>query len=198
MEQELKTEATRKLITEKAFMQFYKNGFKATSVNEIMKATGLSKGAFYHNFKNKDELGVLVVKAELNSRIYEAMISPLFTKGEAKTILKRTFLTKFQAFTSDEKLMGCPVNNLINEIGGSQNLLNEALKELIDTWVKAVVEIIERGHEDGSIKPETNPQQAAIYLVSSFEGMRGIRKLYNDDTNWNAYRAALENYIDQL
>ncbi|MFN4761773.1 TetR/AcrR family transcriptional regulator [Gillisia sp. Q332] len=198
MEQDLKTEATRILITETAFQQFYKNGFKATSINEIMKATGLSKGAFYHNFKNKDELGVLVVKAELSSIIYEAMITPLLEKGEAKTILKNTFLNKFQAFTNDEKLMGCPVNNLINEIGGSPNLLNEALKGLIDTWVKAVIQIIERGHSDGSIKPETNPQQAAIYLVSSFEGMRGIRKLYQDDTNWNAYSAALENYIDQL
>ncbi|MDR9457147.1 MAG: TetR/AcrR family transcriptional regulator [Salegentibacter sp.] len=198
MEQELKTEATRNLITETAFMQFYKNGFKATSVNEIMKATGLSKGAFYHNFKNKDELGVLVVKTALNKRIYQAMIEPLYAEGEAKTILKTTFLNKFQAFTSDEKLMGCPVNNLINEIGGSQNLLNEALKDLIESWVKALVQIIERGHKDGSIKQETNPQQAAIYLVSSFEGMRGIRKLYSDDTNWNAYRFALENYIDQL
>lgn len=198
MEQELKTEATRRLITKKAFQRFYKNGFKATSVNEIMKATGLSKGAFYHNFKNKEELGVLVVKAELNSRLYQAMISPLYAEGEAKTILKNTFLNKFQAFTSDEKLMGCPVNNLINEIGGTQNLLNEALKELIDTWVIAVVKILERGHKDGSIRPETNPQQAAIYLVSSFEGMRGIRKLYTDDMNWNAYKIALENYIDQL
>lgn len=198
MEQELKTEATRKLISEKAFQQFYKNGFKATSVNEIMKATGLSKGAFYHNFKNKDEIGVFVVKAQLNTQIYQAMISPLYAEGEAKTILKKTFLNKFQAFTSDEKLMGCPVNNLINEIGGSQNLLNEALKELINTWIKAVADIIERGHKDGSIKPETNAQQTAIYLVSSFEGMRGIRKLYQDDVSWNAYRAAMENYIDQL
>ncbi|AVR45094.1 TetR/AcrR family transcriptional regulator [Christiangramia fulva] len=198
MEQELKTEATRKLICETAFKKFYKNGFKATSVNDIMKATGLSKGAFYHNFKNKDELGVLVVKAELNTRIYEAMVTPLYAEGEAKAILKKTFLNKFEAFTSDEKLMGCPVNNLVNEIGGSKNLLNQALKELIDTWVNAVVEIIERGHKDGSIKPETNPHETAIYLVSSFEGMRGIRKLYTNDISWNAYRGALEKYLDQL
>jgi AcrR family transcriptional regulator len=198
MEQELKTDATRKLILEKAFQQFYKRGFNPTSVNEIMKTTGLSKGAFYHNFKNKEELGVQVVKAELHNRIYKAMIVPLYAEGEAKTILKKTFLNKFQAFTGDEKLMGCPLNNLINEIGGAPNLLNEALKSLIDTWIDAVIQLIESGHKDGSINPETNARQAAIYLVSSFEGMRGIRKLYNDDTNWNAYRAALENYIDQL
>ncbi len=198
MEQELKTEATRKLILEKSFQQFYIKGFKPTSINEIMKTTHLSKGAFYHNFKNKEELGIQVVKAELQNGIYKAMIEPLYAEGEAKTILKNTFLNKFMAFTSEEKLMGCPLNNLINEIGGSQNLLNEALKDLIDTWIKAVVEIIERGHKDGSIKPETNAPQAAIYLVSSFEGMRGIRKLYNDDINWNAYKSALKNYIDQL
>lgn len=198
MEQQFKTEATRNLIAETAFQQFYKNGFKATSVNEIMKAAGLSKGAFYHNFKNKDELGVMVVKGELNTMIYDAMISPLYAEGKAKPILKNTFLNKIKAFTSDEKLMGCPVNNLINEIGGSPNLLNEALKGLIDTWLKALIMIIERGHKDGSIKAETNPQQAAIYLVSSFEGIRGIRKLYPDDTNWNSYAIALEIYIDQL
>lgn len=198
MEQQFKTEATRNLIAETAFQQFYKNGFKATSVNEIMKAAGLSKGAFYHNFKNKDELGVMVVKGELNTMIYDAMISPLYAEGKAKPILKNTFLNKIKAFTSDEKLMGCPVNNLINEIGGSPNLLNEALKGLIDTWLKALIMIIQRGHKDGSIKAETNPQQAAIYLVSSFEGIRGIRKLYPDDTNWNSYAIALEIYIDQL
>lgn len=198
MQQDLKTEATRKLITEKAFQRFYKYGYKATSINEIMKETGLSKGAFYHNFKNKGELGVQVVKAKLHSRIYQAMISPLYVKGEAKTILKTTFLNKFQAFTSSEKLLGCPVNNLINEVGGSQNLLNEALKNLIDTWIQAVIQVIERGQIDGSIKPETNAQQVAIYLVSSFEGMRGIQKLYKDDSQWDAYHAALEKYIDQI
>lgn len=198
MEQELKSEATRKIILEKAFQQFYKRGFNTTSVNEIMKTTGLSKGAFYHNFKNKDELGVQVVKAELHDLIYKAMISPLYAEGEAKSILKNTFLNKFQTFTSDEKLMGCPLNNLINEIGGSRNLLNEALKNLLDSWLVALIQLIEKGHQDGSIKPEVNALESAIYLVSSFEGMRGIRKLYNDDSNWNAYKAALENYIDQL
>ncbi len=71
MEQELKTEAPRKLILEKSFLKFYTQGFKPTSINEIMKTTRLSKGALYHNFKNKEELGVPVLKAELHERIYK-------------------------------------------------------------------------------------------------------------------------------
>ncbi|MFO8147301.1 MAG: hypothetical protein R6U03_07915 [Gillisia sp.] len=45
-----------------------------------MKAPVYLRGAFYHNFKNKDELGVLVVKAGLHTRIYEAMTSPLYVE----------------------------------------------------------------------------------------------------------------------
>lgn len=198
MEQEIKTEATRKLILEKSFQLFYKNGFKATSISEIMKATGLSKGAFYHNFKNKEEIGVLVVRSEMKTMIYNAMIAPLLVEGEAKTVLRSTFLNKFKNFSDEEKLMGCPVNNLVNEIGGIPNLMNDVLKELIDTWVEAITQIIKRGHKDGSIKSETNPEQTAIYLVSSFEGMRGIQKLYADNTKWDAYEAALQSYIDKL
>lgn len=198
MEQELKTEATRRLIVEKAFDHFYNKGFKSTSINEIMKATGLSKGAFYHNFKNKNELGVLVVKNELKSKIYDAMVSPLYSEGVAKEILKSTFSNRFNAFTDDEKLLGCPINNLINEIGGAEELITEALKDLVDVWLEAVEDLIRRGHQDGSINGETNAQQTAIYLISSFEGIRGIRKLYTDDVKWNSYRSALEKYIDQL
>lgn len=198
MERELKTEATRKLILDKAFQLFHQNGFKATSVNEIMKATGLSKGAFYHNFQNKEEIGVLVVRSEMKTTIYNAMIAPLQLEGEAKSVLKNTFLNKFEAFSDEEKLMGCPVNNLINEVGGIPNMMNDVLKELIDTWVEAIIQIIKRGHEDGSIKPNSNAEQTAIYLLSSFEGMRGIQKLYTNSNKWSAYKAALEAYIDDL
>lgn len=198
MEQDLKTKATRSLIINTAFQNFYRNGYKNTSINEVMKATGLSKGAFYHNFKNKDELGVLVIKSYLDKMVYDAMIAPLNEDGKAKIILKSTFLNKLRAFSNDEKLLGCPVNNLINEIGGTKDLLNQALMDLMNTWIDAVIHLLNRGQKDGSIKPQTNLQATAIYLISSFEGMRGIRKLYPDDKHWEAYEAALEHYIDQL
>lgn len=62
MNQKFKSEITQQLIIEESFKLFYENGFSKTSIPEIMSRTGLSKGAFYHHFKSKHELGEKVIK----------------------------------------------------------------------------------------------------------------------------------------
>ena len=46
----------KQLIMEKALELFAKQGFEATSVQQITEHCGISKGAFYLSFKSKDEL----------------------------------------------------------------------------------------------------------------------------------------------
>ena len=47
---------TKELITAEAFRLFLDSGYKNTSMSDLVKATGLSKGAFYHHFKSKESL----------------------------------------------------------------------------------------------------------------------------------------------
>ncbi len=62
MNQKLKSELTQQLIIEESFKLFYENGFSKTSIPDIMRKTGPSKGAFYHHFKSKHELGQKVMR----------------------------------------------------------------------------------------------------------------------------------------
>ncbi|WP_216828391.1 TetR/AcrR family transcriptional regulator [Alkalihalobacterium elongatum] len=50
------TQSTKERITEAALLLFEENGFHAVTVDKIARASGTSKGGFYHNFKSKDEL----------------------------------------------------------------------------------------------------------------------------------------------
>jgi len=52
---------TRKFITKTALGLFISKSYKAVTMSDIEKATGLTKGAFYHHFKNKEELFVEVI-----------------------------------------------------------------------------------------------------------------------------------------
>ncbi|MCP2807331.1 TetR family transcriptional regulator, partial [Salmonella enterica subsp. enterica serovar Typhimurium] len=55
---ESKAERTRQYIIDKAAPIFNKKGYAGTSLNDLIEATGLTKGAIYGNFENKDEIAL--------------------------------------------------------------------------------------------------------------------------------------------
>ena len=68
MKQELKSRETQDLIINTSFELFYEKGYNATSIPDVMKKTSLSKGAFYHHFKNKHEIGTRVIEVIIKNK----------------------------------------------------------------------------------------------------------------------------------
>ena len=198
MQQQIKSEITRQLIVDKAFSLFYENGFKPTSIEKIMDATQLTKGAFYHHFKNKQEIGLAVISQKVQRRIYEGMIAPLYDEGDAVKILKNVFIKRIQSFSLYEKQHGCPANNLISEIGDTEAVYQQALRRIIEEWKSAIITVIEKGKKANNINHRVDSAAVAVFLISAFEGVRNMRKLYNNDEVLDGYHAALKTYIDQL
>ncbi len=198
MQQDIKSEHTKQLIIDEAFKLFYKNGFKATSIPQIMKAASLTKGAFYHHYKNKEELGLKVIDAKIQKRVVETMIEPLQQDGDALSLIEATFKNRIKSFPEFDKQHGCPLNNFINEIGDYEVNYQTAMRKVIDKWKEALVATIERGIKDKTIDPSISSASVAIYLISAFEGVRGIRKLYDDDQILKEYLNGLAIYLDKL
>ncbi|MFD2542465.1 TetR/AcrR family transcriptional regulator [Lacinutrix gracilariae] len=198
MQQELKSELTKQTILNESFKLFYENGFKTTSVDKIMKATKLTKGAFYHHYKNKKELGLAVISLKVQKRVYEGMISPLYQPGNTLTILENTFIDRLKSFPIYEKKHGCPMNNFINEIADFETAYQMALRSIIDEWKSVLIQLIERGKEEKTIRKNISSKAVAVYLISAFEGIRGIRKLYNNDEILEEYIQGLSLYLTQL
>lgn len=198
MQQDLKSELTKKIIIDEAFKLFYENGFKSTSIDKIMKASALTKGAFYHHYKSKKELGLEVISLKLQKRVHQGMILPLQDNGDALKILELTFLNRIKSFPLYDKQHGCPMNNFINEIGDYELAYQTALKKIIEKWKAELVSLIERGQRENSINKNISSNAVAIYLISAFEGIRGIRKLYQDDLILDEYLTGLSLYLQQL
>ncbi|MDW5290694.1 TetR/AcrR family transcriptional regulator [Formosa sp. PL04] len=198
MQQDLKSENTKQLIINKAFNLFYEHGFKTTSIDKIMKETTLSKGAFYHHYKSKKELGLEVISLKVEKRVIKGMILPLKESGNAFQILEEVFINRLKEFSIYDKQHGCPMNNLINEIGNNEIAYQKALKNIIELWKTALIKLIERGKFENSIKKEVTSNAVAMYLISAFEGIRGIRKLYDNDSVLEEYLSGLSFYLKQI
>ena len=198
MKQEFKSEVTKQLIIDKAFSLFHENGFKTTSIDKIMKETTLSKGAFYHHYKSKKELGLEVISLKVQKRVVNGMILPLKESGDAYLILEEVFVNRLKDFSIYDKQHGCPMNNLINEIGNNEIAYQKVLKNIIELWKNALIQLIERGKLENSIKNDISSVAVAVYLISSFEGIRGIRKLYDNDSILEEYLSGLSFYLKQI
>lgn len=198
MEQKQKSEFTKELILNESFKLFYKNGFKTTSVDKIMKATNLTKGAFYHHYKSKKELGLEIISSKIQKRVYDGMVTPLYQDGNALSILKTTFSGRLKSFSLHDKQHGCPMNNFINEIANEEDAYQIALKRIVEEWKAALIHLLERGKKENVINKTISSNAVAIYLISAFEGVRGIRKLYNDDSILDDYILGLSLYLKQL
>ena len=65
MNQAEKSERTREMICAAARQLFAENGYDSTTMQDIVGASGMSKGAIYHHFSSKQEVLGSVIQGEL-------------------------------------------------------------------------------------------------------------------------------------
>ena len=199
MKQELKSKETQDLIINKSFELFYEKGYNATSIPDIMKETSLSKGAFYHHFKNKHEIGVKVIEVIIRKRIKEGFIAPLNNmESNIPKLLLEVFTNRIKNYSDREKALGCPANNLVGEIGYTEQDFRVILKSLFEEWREQLIKVIDIGKKRGEIKKDVNSSSVAISLICAFEGVRSIRKVYDDDIIFNEFLESMGNFIENL
>lgn len=197
MKQQEKSEATRQLIIDTAYNLFYTNGLQRTSIDTITSKVNLSRGAFYHHFKNKKELILAVIHSKVHNKIHDALIQPLYAEGDPIFILCNTFSERLNLFTKKEKELGCPLNKFITELGGVKQY-DFALMHTIDKWKSAIENILERAKKEQKINYYTNVSGTALFLISAYEGTRMIRKIDENDEKFNQCIESILKYIKSL
>src|SRR6476661_11034278 len=84
-------ENTRRKILEAAFDEFYRNGFQGSSLNRIVEEAGTTKGALFHHFEGKSDLGYAVVREVIHPQLKARWSDPLAHSNDPISDLKRIF-----------------------------------------------------------------------------------------------------------
>src|SRR4051794_9080658 len=82
-------DATRRKILEAAFMEFYRNGFQGGSLNQIVKSAGATKGALFHHFAGKQELGYAVVDEVIGPILEKRWLQPVADTADPLVEIQR-------------------------------------------------------------------------------------------------------------
>lgn len=171
---------TRQFIIEAVAPIFNKKGYAATSIADLTKATGLTKGGIYGNFANKDEVALACF--EYNSSLIADNIIK-FVKAQP------TYQGKLKAFPAVYRehygelmgIGGCPLVNTAAEAEDLLPELRQKAAEMIETWRGTLVHIINRGQEGGEFKSNVDPAGFAQVMIALIEGGGIMAKATGDD-----------------
>ncbi len=173
-------EETRQRILGAAFELFHSCSFKGTSVNQIVDAAGITKGALFHHFKGKNELGYAVVDELLGSEIRQIWVEGLKDSKDPITSVREILQgLRAQVELNPEILKcGCPVNNLSQEMSAVDDVFREKLKAVYTEWIAALETAFQAGIEAGTVKEGIDPHGVAATIVALFEGASGLIKVH--------------------
>lgn len=155
-----KKRKTKKNIVSAAWRLFYEQGYDDTTVDEIIRASGTSKGTFYHYFKGKDAL--LTSLSELFDNKYEELIQEM--PEEMGNFEKLLYLS--------QELFGMIETSVSRELLASMyssQLVTKGEKHLLDQnriYYRLLNELIAKGQRDGELTTRMSTNEIAkIYAL---------------------------------
>jgi AcrR family transcriptional regulator len=182
---------TSEFILNKVAPVFNKQGYIGTSLSDITHATGLTKGAIYCNFSNKEDLALK--SFELNIRI---AIAPLFELIASKT----GCMNKLHAITDYHRKYydlvkdrgGCPLLRVGVDTKFINPSLFKAAKALSQKMVNGLTSIIKDGILNQEIRKNVDAVEYARIILTMIEGSSVLAFTHNDKT----YMANAMDFID--
>lgn len=191
-------EQSRKEILDVAFIEVFHHGFQGVSVDDIVMKTSLTKGAFYHHFPTKLDLGYALVDEVVKPSIIGRWITPLSQyPNPLKGIVEQTQKLLGEMDPSQLSL-GCPLNNLVQEMTPVDKGFKKRLQATLALWIAELDVHLKRGKKLGFVRKDVNTRQAAHFVVMTIEGMAGILKGLDDPELFEVLFASFKSYLRSI
>lgn len=169
---------TRERLLQAAFQEFYKSGFRGTDLDTILRAAGVTKGAMYHHFKNKEALGYAVVDEVIASIGQEKWSWPL--KHAVNPIDTLIAIIRSTSLKLSDVRCGCALNNLSQEMATIDEGFRTRTAKLFGVWQAAIAGALRNGKKRGMVRRSVNPEETASFLIAAYEGYISLAKSHRD------------------
>src|SRR5260370_15324108 len=175
-------ENTRGKILEAAFDEFYKTGFQGGSLNRVVHRAGATKGALFHHFKVKKDLGDEVAREVIHPRFNQQWSDPLAHSTDPITDLKRIFRQGAKREIAGGGLvLGCPLNNLAQEMSPLDEKFRQSLEKIYVAWRETVAAAFARGIKAGKVRKDVSPRKVAPFIVAAPTAIAGTAQKSRDE-----------------
>lgn len=174
---------TRGRLLQAGFREVYRSGFQSASVDTILAATNVTKGALYHHFESKEDLGHAIIEEIIAGSTRDKWVRPLErTRNPIDTLISIVRATSVRP--ADVK-GGCPLLNLAQEMSALDEQFRKRLENIFIAWQEGIAAALRRGQSQGTVRRDLHPQETAGFLIAMYEGYAVLAKNAQDPKVWN-------------
>lgn len=148
---------------------FWRKGYKATSIKDIVEHTDLRPGSIYNSFGNKKSLFMAVISHYEKHRTSQ-MIKILYGSGSPLENIRRFFNNIIET-PEERKSIGCLLSNTAVELAPHDSEIARSTGNAMQKIENAFVDCLNRAVEVRELPKETDTKSLATYLATCTHGL---------------------------
>ena len=175
--------ATRDQILNAATRLIHVQGYQSTSLDDVLRESGVGKGNFYYYFKSKEDLGYAIID-RIRRAFIERGLGPAFADTDADPVgqLHAFFDRVLDSQRQRNCVGGCAMGNLASELSDVHEGFRRQLAGIFDAYRDHLAEAIRRGQQSGRLRADADAARVAQFLVGALEGAILLGKVTRDIT----------------
>jgi TetR/AcrR family transcriptional repressor of nem operon len=161
--------AVRERILQQAEHVFHLKGYGAACLEEIAKASGMTKANLFHHYGSKSQLALAVLDfkiAEFRTR----RVEPLCGQAAPEKAVEAMFDEGSKFFHGIGCKAGCFVGNIALEMSDQDEAFRERVGAFFAEWASSIAECLERCKKSGYFGPTLDSKASAEAIVALYEG----------------------------
>lgn len=147
--------------------RFWRRGYAATSVQDLVDGTGLSRSSLYSTFQNKQGLYQKALQRyELLTTLNNVKL--LSGSGSAKVLIRQLLLNIVEDELSDPEHKGCLVANACLELAGHDEDVAQFVVSNLQKIQHALESLFIKAQQSGEIPSTQNPRALASFFCKYY------------------------------
>lgn len=161
------SEERQKQILEAAIAEFAQHGFHETRMEDIARASGLSKGAVYIYFKSKDAIIAALLRTLF---AWELRGARAIVEGAGTATERLLAISHMFADELDRMVVAMPILMEFYAVAFRQSEVRDYLNTMYADFRDSLETLIQQGIERGEFRP-VEPEGVALTWIALIEGL---------------------------
>jgi AcrR family transcriptional regulator len=173
-----------------------RSGFRNADLDAILARAGVTKGALYYHFHNKEALGFAVVDEVIASNVHRKWVQPLRNAKNPIDVLIRIIRSESLKRVDVER--SCPLLNLSTEMSGVDEKFRRRTANVYKDWHDAMAAALRQGQKRRLVRSDINASETATFLIAVWEGYAVLGKNSQDPRTMQLGQRRVSGHLESL